>query len=140
LGTCRDAAAGGALPEVIHTLARCITPPCLPRAALSRGLQHANVLVRWASLQLVAGALAVLDSVLEGIGAGSGSGTGRVGGAAAAIRDDGQREALEASTGCLAEVALGVEGAVRRALPDPQTLVALLTMAGGCKENGDPGV
>lgn len=94
--------------RVVVGLLRCAVPPCLPKSALSRGVQHSSPLVRHAMLCLLARALDTIAALLTDIAA-----------AAAAAEPVGAAR--------WQELGRGVQAAVRAALPDPQPVLALFT-------------
>lgn len=96
-------------------LLRCVIPPCLPKPALSRGLQHTSLLVRHGTLCLLARALEATSALLGDIQAASRAAAGDAVATASAAAD----------TWCQVEAA--VRSAVRGALPDPQPVLALYT-------------
>ncbi|KAL4434021.1 hypothetical protein ABPG75_000462 [Micractinium tetrahymenae] len=114
-------AAGAAPPpggRRAQALLRCCFPPCLQRAALSRGLQHSNSLVRYGTLGLLVSAMSALEAVLQDCTAAAGA----VAGAAQA------GQAAEAREGWLA-LRRWLQQAARQQLPDPTLLLALLSAA-----------
>ena len=95
----------------MQTLLRCVVPPCLPKAALSRGVQHASPLVKHATLTLLQRALDTLAAALRDVRA-----------AEAAAAAAGQQQGLAAQWAALGAA---LRQAARARLPDLQPLLAL---------------
>ncbi|PRW57763.1 Nucleolar pre-ribosomal-associated 1,N-terminal [Chlorella sorokiniana] len=114
------ASSGGGAPAPggrrAQALLRCCFPPCLHKAALSRGMQHTNALVRYGTLGLLLSAMSALDAVLTDCSAAAQA-------AAAAGAAGAQRR-----QGWLA-LRRWLQQAARQQLPDPTLLLALLAAA-----------
>jgi nucleolar pre-ribosomal-associated protein 1 len=118
------AAGGGAAAPApggrrAQALLRCCFPPCLSKAALSRGLQHSGALVRHGTLSLLISCLSALQAVLQDCAAAA---------QLAAAQKQQQQQGRQDSQGWLA-LAEWLRAGVRRLLPDPTLLLALLVAA-----------
>lgn len=133
-GLALRAANGGAAPppggRQAQALLRCCFPACLQKAALSRGLQHSNALVRHGTLALLISSMSVLEAVLGDCTAAATTG--------AAATSAGSEHSLLApqQQGWLA-LRGWLQQAARQHLPDPTLLLALL--AGAEKEGWENG-
>jgi nucleolar pre-ribosomal-associated protein 1 len=133
-GLALRAANGGAAPppggRQAQALLRCCFPACLQKAALSRGLQHSNALVRHGTLALLISSMSVLEAVLGDCTAAATTG--------AAATSAGSEHSLlvPQQQGWLA-LRGWLQQAARQHLPDPTLLLALL--AGAEKEGWENG-
>ncbi|GAB4818251.1 hypothetical protein N2152v2_005297 [Parachlorella kessleri] len=132
----RGAPAPAPESKLMLGLLRCALPPCLPKAALSRGVQRSSTLVRHTTLCLLARVLDTAAALLRDVAAAerqlavdsrllqsrSAAGLPCRGGGGSVRPLAGSRAQLR-----WAELGLAIQTAVRTGLPDPQPLLALFS-------------